>query len=57
MLPVEVVRHGKLQPNFNPAWLFHYTDTHGLPVDLVAVWITSTVYDWPLFEYGWAREV
>lgn len=52
LLPVEKPQAGKFQPNFNPVYLFHVTETHGIPHDIFREWVIGSIYGMELTEFG-----
>lgn len=52
ILPVAQPVAGKFQPNFNTDVLFHMQDTHGIPADVFAEWLTGSIYGQELGDFG-----
>ena len=44
ILPVEKPERGKFQPNFNIEYIWHLSDTHGIPDDISRRWIIASIY-------------
>ena len=56
ILPVDKPERGKFQPNFNIEYIWHLSDTHGIPDDISRQWITATVYGDEFTLFG-SREI
>lgn len=52
ILPVDKPERDKFQPNINADVLWHMSDTHGLPPDIVREWIIGSVYGMIITEFG-----
>lgn len=52
LLPVEKPVPGKFQPNINVEVLFHVSETHGIPPDILREQIIGAVYGQELTEFG-----
>lgn len=52
ILPVEKIRRGAFQPNFNAEMIFHLQDTHGIPNAISKKWLIGAVYSMELTDFG-----
>jgi hypothetical protein len=51
VLPVQHPVPGRFRPRFNPEWVHHMHDTHGIPPETWVVSLLSTVYgEWPWYD-------
>ena len=52
ILPVEKIEPGVFKPNFNAEILFHVSNTHGIPYEILCNWIAGSIYGQELTEVG-----